>query len=239
MGSLCQKLPPEHSYEQQLIQTTRSKKKSANKNNISSCINIQCRCHSEKSGFLNSSKLAIYDRIQYTTYGITTINDGNEYNYCSQQQQQQLVDDPQLELHRIISIGYITNELSHLNISLPLCIIDLCRKYYFALQPLRRKRVIFTSIVHLSLCIHKIPRFVMDESIFFFKINKNQLNQLVNCNNKNNKPPQTSNSDNLFTFIKDLPPLFIHYLKQKSANNLLLLLDDNTSWPTISKQWLL
>ena len=172
----------------------------------------------------------------------------------------------ELKFHCKITIGYITSETDkYENINVPLCIIDICRQYYFALQPLRRKRVIFTSIVQLNLCIDKIPQYILDESIFFFKVNTaNELISFINSKKEGTDLDDYENDEedgdmdmdmdidqkmedsmasrteisttNSLSFIKDLQPLFIQYLRQKLDDNLLLLMDNKTSWSDISKQ---
>ena len=215
--------------------------------------------------YANGNNVGVDDRDEDNYYRLNNTNSQSFIGFnidesdliCDYYDDEDVFNDSELAIHRKITYGYITKQTEEYNLNMPLCIMEMCREYYFAVTPIRRKRVIFLSFVQLNLCIQKIPKYILDESIFFFKVNKaseiisfiksqsdvddehveEYLENMEDSSDSRSRTPgpeiPTTNS---LSYIKDLQPIFIEYLKQKLDDNLLLLLDDDSSWNDINQQ---
>jgi len=117
----------------------------------------------------------------------------------------------------------------------------MCKMYCFGEiedRPIRRKRVIFTSIIQLKLCLDKVPQYVLDEALFCFRIpSKAQLLSTVNCGDLDLgdcKHSEMGYPEEHHPVDLDLDSDLVDVLRSKYEQNLLLLVDDGSSWNELS-----
>eukprot|EP01084_Bolivina_argentea_P158480 276062_1 len=202
------------------------------------CQNIHTATNRSKRNYLRCTQNEPYARVHTLSSAfIPEFEPQSIHDAPPSSSSSECFDAEQLQMHRIITVGYLANQLPT-NVCLPLSVIGLIRQYYFALKPIRRKRVVFTSIVQLNLCIDEIPAFILNESIFFFKVNKAELLDVIHSDlhAEEGSLLRMNNTRNSSSFINDLQPLFREYLKKKYEDHLLLIMDGDDDWNAISKQ---